>query len=126
MIRSLEPKDIEELKEIHDKFFKHEFAFPDFFRGFLCCFAVTDDSDNSIIVAAGIRPIAEVYAITDKNKSTRKKRDGLYKILEASAYIANANGFNQLHCFVQDDAWEKQLIKKGFSYTKGKSLVYNI
>jgi len=126
MIRALEPRDVVELKEIHDKFFKDEFTFPDFFRGFLCCFTVIDDSDDSIICVGAVRPIAEVFAITNKDKNPRTRRNALYQILDASAYMAGKYNFDQIHCFVQDALWESQLIRAGFNRTKGNSLFLNI
>lgn len=126
MIRVIEPKDVERLREIHDKFFKHEFPFPDFFRGFLCSFVITDDDNNELVCVGAVRPIAEVFAITNKDKSVRTRRQALYQILEASSYIANHHNFNQLHCFVQDKKWEKQLTEIGFRPTVGKSLVIDI
>jgi hypothetical protein len=126
MIRALEPKDVGKLREIHDKFFKHEFPFPDFFKGFLCSFAITDDDDDTLICVGAVRPIAEVFAITNKDETTRTRRQALYQILEASSYISSCHGFDQLHCFIQDDPWEKQLLKAGFRPTKGHSLVMDV
>lgn len=126
MIRALEPRDIEELREIHDKFFKHEFPFPDFFKGFLCCFAITDDTDGSIVSVGALRSIAEVFAISDKDKSNRIRRKAYFDSLEALSHMAQINGYDQLHAFVQEPKWEELLIRVGFYPTKGKSLVYNI
>lgn len=125
MVRVLEPTDVEKLKKIHDKFFSHEFSFPDFFKGFLCAFVIVDDTGN-IITATGIRPIAEVITLTDKTKNVRSRREALYKTLEASAYMANQAGYDQLHCFIQDDTWEYHLLKHGWRATKGNSLVIDI
>lgn len=126
MIRALEQFDVERLKKIHDKYFVHEFSFSEFYNGFLCCFVVTDDTDDSIITAVGVRPIAEVVAITNLDKTVKLRREALYKTLEAAAHMGGQAGFDQLHCFIQDGIWENQLIKHGWRYTKGNSLVFDI
>jgi hypothetical protein len=126
MIRALQVSDIEEIRKIHDKYFKHEFTFPDFFNGFLCSFAVTDDSDGSIIVAGGVRPIAEAYTLTNRDKSLIQCKSAMFQLFQAAAFVARAHEFDQLHAFVQSEIWEKRLQRHGFRPTKGKALVTDL
>lgn len=125
MIRGIETKDFEALQEIHRKFYAHEFDFPNFYKHFINVFAITDSSNN-IISVGGIRPILEVVALTDKNRGCREKVSALTDLLTISAFIAEHDGFDELHCFVQDEKWMNQLKKKGFEETRGKSLVFRI
>ena len=124
-IRSITKDDIEPLCDIHDKFYKHEFEFPDFDEKFYCAYVVTDDNDK-IITLCAIRPIAEVIALTDKNFSTRKRINAHHESFNVAKYIALQYNHNQIHAFVQDSKWLEQLKTVGFKSTKGQSLVLNV
>lgn len=124
-IRSLQTNDINELKRIHELYFREEFEFPDFLNGYYCVFVVTDDS-NSIITAGGVRPIAESVIITNQDYSVRKRMDALNKLLDASRFTCNQSGYNQLHAFIQNKTWLTQLYDKGFRPTKGESIVIDV
>ncbi len=125
IIRAIQESDFNQLKEIHSLFYKNEFSFPDFTTNYLCSFVVVDES-NHIIVGCGMKMILESIALTDKRFSARVRRNALYEILNASGYMANKNGFDQIHCFIQDDNWNLQLQKAGFKATKGNGLVLNL
>lgn len=125
LLRELKVDDTEELRKIHEKFYKHEFDYPDFFHRFICSFVVFD-GDQQIISAGGVRPILESVIITNKDLSVRDRRAGLYSILNASAYFTEKSGFNEIHAFVQEPTWQKHLEKIGFKPTKGQSLVIQI
>jgi hypothetical protein len=124
-LRAINPNDINKLKIIHEKFYKDEFEFPDFFNKYLSAFVVIDEYDN-IITGGGVRVIAEAVAITNKSYPINERRLALYDILMASACISNVNGFGQLHAFIQDDKWLRHLKKVGFNETAGKSIVLNL
>lgn len=124
-IRALKEEDVDKIREIHSRFYKHEFEFPDFLNNFLCSFIVSDDKEG-IITAGGVRLIAEVIAITDKGKSVRKRRSGLYQVLDASMFITKKADFNELHAFIQDEKWYNHLKSIGFLPSKGKSLVLEL
>lgn len=126
MIRAIRSDDFAELKEIHEKYYSSEFSFPDFVTKYLCAFVVTDDESNRIITAAGVRTVTEVVALTNKDFAPRARREGLYRILDASAFVAIHNGYDQIHAFVQDDNWQKQLKKVGFRDCAGKALYLNV
>jgi hypothetical protein len=124
-IRAIERNDLTELQRIHSLFYKDEFEFPDFFKNFLCVFVIEDDN-GEIITAGGVRCIAESILITNKDKSARDRIPALYDALQISNYICTHNGYNQLHAFIQDNKWLKQLLKSGFRNTKGQSVVIDI
>lgn len=121
-IRALEASDIEQIREIHAKHFSHEFNFPDFLHNFLCAFVV-DDDQGKIISAGGVRAIAEVVIVTDKDYPIRPRRSALYQILDVSEFISKKADFGELHAFVQGDNWQRHLRRIGFLPTKGKALV---
>jgi hypothetical protein len=122
IVRTLYPRDLDELKRIHEKFYKDEFSFPNFYDKFLCVAAVIDNDE--IISAGGIRTIAESVVITNKDASVRKRQEALKQILGFSMYAADHSGYDQFHAFIQDEQWERHLLNAGFKHTKGKALVY--
>lgn len=125
IIRSITPFDIERIKRIHERHYKTEFDLPNLFHAFHGVFAVTDDSDN-IITVGGVRPLAEVVAVTDKDFSVRDRREALYKLLDGMAFIAGNHNYDAIHCFVQDRIWLSQLLEVGFRHTKGTSLLFEV
>jgi hypothetical protein len=125
-IRNITLNDIPKLIEIHDKFYKHEFSFPNFFDNFRYTLVITDDGSDKIITACGARPILEMIAITDKSFPATQRISALTKVLQASEFIVSKLGFDQIHAFVQDNNWEEILKKVGFSECKGKALYLNI
>lgn len=118
--RSLQPEDIEKLRDIHEKFFKDEFAFPDF-TNFICAYVIVD-KDNRIICGGGVRPIAEAVIVTDRDFSPRDRKEALINMLQASLYFANKAGFDMVHAFVTDDKWYEKLKNYGFNDCKGKAI----
>jgi len=126
MIRNVTEEDLKELKVIHERFFAEEFRFDDFLLGSMSNFVVTDSVSNKILTGASIRPIAEVVAITDLDAPVRQRVNALYDILQVSNFVLRGTEMYQLHAFVQDEIWEKQLIKAGFKRTIGNALYINI
>jgi len=123
-IRVLYPSDIEQLKAIHERFYKNEFDFPDFYDKFLCAFTVLEN--EHIICSGGVRTIAESVIITNKEFDIASKREALYKMLEASLFTIGKCNYNELHAFIQDEKWLRHLLKVGFKSTKGDSLVLSV
>src|SRR5688572_20128825 len=117
IIREIKDSDLSKIKEIHKKFYEEEFSLPNFKENFLCAYVVVDDLDN-IISVGGIRTIAEVIAITDKDKSMRQRINALGYIHNASVYFAKQNRYSSLHAFIQDCTWENILKKVNFKDTK--------
>jgi hypothetical protein len=122
LVRMLKESDLPKIAEIHRNFYEKEFDFEELFLRNIGVFAVTDENDVIVCVGA-VRPIAEVVLITDKEKTVRERRSALFKVLDASEFVAKNSGFDQLHIFVQDDNWIKHLMKNGFKATAGKALV---
>lgn len=121
MIRKFKDTDIAELKRIHQQY-KEEFplsVFDDW--NFLGLF--TAEEDGRIILAGGVRTIAEAVIVTDKTASTRQRREAFYKAMDVSNYLCNTNNYSELHAFVQDESWLRVMVKRGFKVAKGKALV---
>lgn len=125
MIRAIKKEDLEEVKRIHDKFYKDEFTLPDFVTNYLGAFVVEDENKN-IITVGGIRTIVEVIAITNKDFSHRQRRYALYNLLDASVYVAKQFNYDQIHIFIQDDTYKQVAENREFHSTKGHSLVMEV
>lgn len=124
-IRSLTREDYKEVRRLYEQY-KGEMEFPDFITNYLFSFAVCDH-DGSIVTVAGIRTILELVAMTDKTRSPRIRRTALLDVLEASSFVADERGYDQIHAFIQDEKWKDQLIRTGyFKETKGDSLVREV
>lgn len=124
IIRSMREDDIDQLMRIHEKFYRNEFNFPDFLRHFLCAFVVIDNNER-IITGGGVRTIAESILITDLDRHTRERMKALFKVLNASVFIARKSNYDQIHAFIQGD-WKKHLKKVGFNPAKGEALVLGL
>lgn len=124
MVREYRPSDLDNLKEIHSKYFKDEFVLPNFLSNYLC--AVTVEDNQGLITVGGIRNIAEVVAVTNKTKTVRIRREALLALLQALGYVARQFNHNQIHAFIQDPIWKQQLIRTGFNPTKGDALVLEL
>jgi len=126
IIRTYYPADLPKLAETHNKYYKDEFPLSDFFNHPFAQITAVDKETDKLICAASIRDILELVAITNKDFSPRIRRSALLNILQSAMFTAQRTNFNQLHAFVQDTKWMKQLAKYGFKPTKGQGLVLNI
>lgn len=115
-------RDLPQIRRIHEKFYEKEFSFDEFSTKFLSSFVVHDD-ENNIITAGGVRTVAEVVLVTDKDRSTRTRREALIHAYDASKYIAKESGHNSVHAFVQDENWVKQLLRYGFREVIGQAVI---
>jgi hypothetical protein len=120
IIRSLVGGDLEKLRQIHEKYFKEEFDFPDFATNFIGTFAILNN--GKIITAGGVRTIAESVLITDLGIPVNQRSEALYKALDLSKYFCKINNYDQLHAFVQGDNWVRRLEKEKFHPCKGMAL----
>ena len=118
-IRPINPSDMNEIRKIHSKYYNYDL--PE--DHYLCSFIV-EDENGKMITAGGIRTIAEIIAVTDKEISPRIRREALMMLLRASNLVCNNNGYNQFHAFVTDEKWYNQLLRHGFNITNGKALIY--
>lgn len=125
IFRNYEQRDFNQVKEIHDKYYKHEFELEELFEKSIQIIVVVDNNDKIINICAA-RTIIELVAITNKDFSARKRVQSLKSVLQAMNYVLKRSGFNQLHAFIQDDNWMKHLLKNGFRPTKGQSVVIDL
>ena len=123
-VRPIMQDDYTQLKELHEKFYKDEFALPDFINNYLLGFVI--EKNDNIITIGGIRTIAEVILVTDKSQSVRVRSDSLIEALRVAILTAKTNKFDQIHAFIQDSEWKNHLEKVGFHETKGTALVLEI
>lgn len=124
ILRALQPDDYERVKQIHEKFYRDEFSFPDFLTNFLLGFII--EENNEIVVIGGVKTLAEVILITNKDVSVRVRRKSLLEALKVSMLTSKMDNYNQIHAFVQDPIWQKHLEKAGFRPTKGKGFYLDI
>ncbi len=124
IIRAMTPDDIQPLREIHQRYFKNDFPFPDFTEHFLNAFVVLENDE--IITAGGVKTILESVVISNKDMSPVIRRDALQRLLLASMFTAGSFGYDQIHAFVTDDKWRRRLIKSGFQPTAGQSLFIGV
>ena len=124
IVRAIQAGDFQQLRDIHEKFYDAEFNLPDFVTNFAGAFVIEDG--QQIITICSLRRIAEVIAVTNKDLSVRRRVQALLIGSEAIKFLAQKENFDQIHAFVQDEAWESILLKAGFNPTKGKSLVLNV
>ena len=125
IIRNYEDKDRSDLERIHKQYI-NEFPLDEFdVSKFINSFVVEDDFGR-VISIGGVRTIPEIILVTDKNVPVKDRREGLIRILGASSYVTERLGYNQLHAFIQDEVWLKQLIKHGFRPTKGLAVYLGI
>ena len=123
MIRSFLPTDIEEIKRIHGRYFAHEFDFPDFMQ-FICAFTVEDE--NGILTVGGIRDVAECIAITNKERDPKDRIKALYDLLYASIFVCKDSGYDQMFVWSQDAKYTRRLLRNGFRYPQGQSLILDL
>lgn len=124
MIRSLLPTDLFELERIHSQHFKNEFDFPKFMN-YVCAFVVEDDK-GKIVTAGGIRDIAECAVITDLSLDPRTRISALYQMLDASRFVCQRSGYDQMYVWSQNSRYTKRLKKNGFRSPQGESLILDL
>lgn len=117
-------RDFSRIQAIHERFYKEEFPISDL-ASLTCGFCVVDEHDE-VVTAGGVRPIIEAVIVTDKDVDIGLRRLSLLSMLNTASITTRAMGYSQLHAFVQDDSWQRHLIKYGFKPTVGKSLVISV
>jgi len=124
-IRSITERDITLAKQIHQMYYAEEMPMPDFKSNYHCIYSITDDNDKPIVIG-GVKPIAEVIILTDKGRHIKDKVPALHKMLEAALFTARVHHHEQIHCAIQDQAYERHLKKIGFRSVKGNFLVLDV
>jgi N-acetylglutamate synthase-like GNAT family acetyltransferase len=111
--RSLTIDDLPKVQELHDKYFGQDFKLPNFFHKFLNAFAIVDDNDK-IIIAGGVRPIAETIIVTDKENSGITLGRALVEAQAVSIFTCQKFEIDYLHAFVKDEKYAEHLKQHGF------------
>lgn len=112
-IKLLNRFDIDHVKQLHEKYYS-QFEFPDFFGRFITAFKILDE-DGEIIIAGGVRPIAEAIIITDLDKSRIKIGRALVEAQRFSMYACGRMNIDELHAFVDNPEYASHLVRHGFS-----------
>lgn len=123
-IRPMRVEDVDALQRIHEEFYQDEFDIDVFNQKFLSLFTI--ENDSGIITLGGIRSLAEVVIVTNKNLSARVRIDGLHEMLSMLAIVGRHNGYDSLHAFIQDKIWLEQLKTAGFQTVNGDAIHYRI
>src|ERR1700740_1051165 len=120
MIRAITKRDLSQIEAIHKKFYGNEFPISDLHK-FICSFAVVDDETDKVITAGGIRSIAEIVIVTDKDVDIKQRRLALLQMMTAGVQTTRMAEYDQLHAFIQDQKWLRHLTRYGFRPTAGQS-----
>lgn len=125
MIRPLLKRDNSQIVDIHQRFYESEFDLSELEQ--LTCGFASVDAQDKIICAGGIRSIMEMIIVTDKSVPLNERQVALYDMLTTAGKSTKEAGYNQLHCFVQDEKWARYLIRHvGFKPTVGQALVIKV
>jgi hypothetical protein len=121
-----EPKyfDKPDINKIYLEYFGNN-EYPDFFNRdiFPCPFVVTDDNDK-LILAGGVKLIAEAVVVSDQSQSKRVRFDALLQALGSTIFIAQGMQHQQIHVFVNnDEKYVRTLQRFGFKLIDAKLLV---
>lgn len=122
-IRAFAPGDLEKVKKIHSLHFANEFNFPDFLE-FICSFVIEDE--QGIVLAGGIRDIAECVAVTDLSRHPKDRARALYQLMDASVFVCNKSGYDQMYAWSQNSKYTKRLLRNGFRLPQGQSLILDL
>lgn len=124
-ITKLNEMQYNQLRAIHEKHYKDEFSFPDFSHKYIDLFCISS-CDGRVVCAGGVRHILESVIITDKDMPALTRIKALQTMHQATTFSTDRLGFKEFHVFIQDENYERQLIKSGFVPTRGKCLVYKV
>lgn len=128
LARGYSIKDIDRVKALFDQYYSEDasgkLTFPDFMKGFLCAFTITDEN-KQIITAGGVRLIAEACIITDKSVSPRKRVEALRETLRVCKFISKDQGFDYFHAVTDDPTWAHHMRKNGF-VDRGTDLLIHV
>jgi hypothetical protein len=122
--RALKKEDMEKVRQLSEEHFP-DLEVPTFMDGYYAAFAVTDE-DDKIIIAGGLRPSAEILIVTDKNADQFKIGKALIEAKNASLFIGQRFGLNELVAFVKDnDVYVRHLVRHGF-YPRPNALAIKV
>jgi N-acetylglutamate synthase-like GNAT family acetyltransferase len=110
-IRALKLNDLEEIKELHDRYYRH-FEFPSFLN-MLNAFVI-EDNDGKIIMSGAVEKVAEAVLVTNKKQSEVKIGKALVEAQKCMTYTCDIHNIRDLYAFVDNDIYAKHLIQHGF------------
>lgn len=125
IIKPLKAEHLGEVRDIYNNFYSSDFEYPDFIGDFMCSFAVVEN--DQVVIAGGLRPLAELVMIMNKDLPLRRRRSAGYVALDASLYVARQSKFDRIHAVLvnRDRNWEKHLEEIGF-YPRGHLLALDL
>lgn len=122
-IRACTYQDLLEISILHEKYFKDEFDMPDL-MSYICSFVVEDE--QGIILAGGVRDIAECTAITNQARKPIVRAAALHHLLDAATFVCRETGYDEMYVWSQNPKYSKRLTKNGFRFHRGQSLIYDL
>lgn len=124
--RAIQPQDTLQLLNIHNQFYKSEFAFPGLISNKNYMIYTIADEDNKVITTGILRALLEIIELTDLSRPVEVRKDALIKSLGIAQAFAVNNEFEHIHAFVQDPKWADILKRKaGFSPINGEALIHS-
>lgn len=120
IIRSMTHSDSLIFEEMSQKYYP-EFDGPEFEDNYFNKFTITRN-DGELILGGGLRSLAEVIIVTDKEQNKHLIGEALIKALAHCVNGARRNNIDFLHAFVKDESYAKHLIKHGFEIREGTVL----
>lgn len=111
--RGITIKDMEELYDLHRRFFP-EFDPPPF-ADIDVIDAFVIENENKIVMGGLVRKIAETIIVTDKEANPHTLGEALLLAQNHSLEICRQEEIELLHAFVKDENYKKHLLKHGFS-----------
>jgi N-acetylglutamate synthase-like GNAT family acetyltransferase len=122
MIRACTYEDMKEIKRLHETYFAEE-EFPEF-MSYITSVVVEDE--QGIILAGGVREIAECIAVTDQSRSVLDRSRALYQLLDAAKFVCRESGHDQMYAWSRNPRYSKRLVRTGFRFHEGQSLIYDL
>lgn len=122
--RPLQNTDIERVREIHEKYYREEFHFPDFAKNFLTTFKISK-SNGEIITAGGIKLFPELIAITEQEHSASIRAFALQSAMQIATLVSYSYG--ELFCSaLENSKWNEQVKSVGFQNSMDHNLVLHL
>ena len=118
IIRDVKWTDKADIDRIYNRFYSNN-EYPPFWEQrdpskFQKSFAVTTD-DGELVLAGGVKLIAEAIILTDKDQATRTRFEALLQALGSTIFISEGMKYKQMHAFVNnDEKYSKHLQRFGF------------
>jgi len=116
IIREMRTQDISEIEKFHEKHFP-DIEFPDFMKMYLA-FMILDD-DERLIMAGGLRPVAEIHLVSNLDQSRLKIGKALVEAQRIASFTATRYKIDELLAFTENSEYASHLIQHGFHPREG-------